>query len=193
MADIRRGARDQPSKSEPDFLRMPAIDNNDISSYLRDARNLSHHLLSWQECPVDACQLHYTEKVHERWFPSPTSKCIGQWYDCKNDLCPDHLWDKREEQHFPGETSAQFSALKFIVINKNCLNPCWQRCLNSECSRHQEAKHDNGFHLDDRFEREYQYESSEEEEPFLGQRRRAPGIDPSIPWGPIASSHSISN
>jgi hypothetical protein len=40
--------------------------------------------------------------------------------------------------------------------------------LNKDCELHRDSKHNNGFG---------------DEEPFLGLRLRAPGIDPSIPWG----------
>lgn len=144
--------------------------------YDLDLRNPKHGHLSWTACPHRTCIVHYDAKLHAGWFPKKPI-CQRQWYECKNDMCEMHLWDKRSKLHFPGTDDPQRIIQMQLVINGSCYNVHWQHCLNQDCDVHRDSKHNHGFG---------------DEEPFLGSRLRAPGIDPSIPQGPIRSSSSPS-
>lgn len=147
----------------------PTINTNPREQYNLDHRNPKHGLLSWTACTTDHCDIHYYDKVGKGHFPSTRRRCRYQWYDCVNDMCETHLWDKRSRLHFPGIEDPQAIIQMQTVYDGKCMNLHWQHCLNPECMIHHEAKDYHGF---------------QELQPFLGQCR-APGIDPSIPSGPI--------
>jgi Retrotransposon gag protein/Zinc knuckle len=157
-------------------LQLPTISPR--PQYNLDPRNPQHGSITWTACSDDGCLVHYSEKLGEGWFPSRKGLCRNQWYQCLNDLCELHLIDKRDRKYFPGTNDPQQVITMQLVINGKCYNALWQLCLNDECETHRDLKISNGFL---------------EDETFLGQRRRAPGIDPSIASGPIASSNYPSN
>jgi hypothetical protein len=161
----------QTKENEPVLVVSPQ------PQYDLDLRNMKHGLRSWTACPYDHCPIHYDAKVGSGWFPSLKTTCKLMWYDCKKDMCEVHLWDKRSKLHFPGTDDPQRIIQMQLVVNGSCYNVHWQHCLNQDCDLHRDSKYNNGFG---------------DEEPFLGLRLRAPGIDPSIPQGPIHSSSSPS-
>jgi len=165
---LEKASRDQRGLLEPDFDRSPAELRMSLRpQYNLDHRNANHGTLSFSACHHDGCTTHYDDKLGSGWFPSGPRQCRKMWYECTNDLCEDHLFDKRTKAHFPGTEDPRSVVIRQLVVNGACRNELWQLCLNSDCKLHKKAKHTNGFG---------------EENPFLGSRQRAPGIDPSIPW-----------
>lgn len=178
QAELDLYNRHTPSRSEPDFRRSPAEQLiHSTMEYWQDVRNSRHAELEWRYCHHDACKAHYMAKVKAYWFPSQRHRCTQAWYTCEQIRCIEHLWDKRTKEHFPGITDPQEILVTQLVINGYCNNGDWEECLNAACKQHALAKECGGF---------------KDTEPFLGPRLRAPGIDPSIPSGPIASSNSQS-
>jgi hypothetical protein len=152
----------QTKENEPVMVMSPQ------PRYDLDLRNMKHGLRSWTACHYDHCPVHYEDKKNSGWFPTLKGACKLLWYECTKDMCEVHLWDKRSKLHFPGTDDPQRIIQMQLVVNGGCYNVHWQHCLNKDCDLHRGSKHNNGFG---------------EEEPFLGLRLRAPGIDPSIPWG----------
>jgi hypothetical protein len=141
--------------------------------YNLDPRNPHHGTLSYTACFDNSCMIHHSEKLVKGFFPGWKHMCKARWARCYNDLCEMHLHDKRKYGRFPGNDSATQQGLQRLVVNGRCANEIWQYCLNPECRAHEGAKQSNGF--------------GEQENPFLGQRLLAPGIDPSIRSGPITN------
>ena len=85
---------------------------------------------------------------------------------------PYQEYDKRTNTHFPGCVTTNEVLRMQLVLNGQCKNDHWQECLNPACTIHAYLKE--------------HYRFLGKEESFLGKRQlRAPGIDPSIPSGPI--------
>jgi Retrotransposon gag protein/Zinc knuckle len=170
--------RHEPQRNEPDFCRDEATRTHHSSMiHWQDIRNPRHEELPWAYCYHGQCRVHYMAKVEARWFPSRPAGCTQAWYTCKDVKCAEHLWDKRTKQHFPGITDPQEILVMQLVLNGYCKGHYWEECLNAACKQHAIEKECCGF---------------KGTKPFLGQRRRAPGVDPSIPQGPIHSSSSPS-
>lgn len=178
LEQVEQSNGDQKHLREPDFNRKPSMVVSPRPQYDLDLRNLKHGQLSWTACHHDHCPTHYDAKVGVNWFPSKGATCRKLWYDYTNDVCEAHLWDKHSKMHFPGIDDPQQIIQMQLVINGGCYNVFWQHCLNKDCTLHRDSKHNNGFG---------------DEEPFLGLRLRAPGIDPLTPQGPIHSSNSLLN
>lgn len=179
QADLDLSNRFTPAKDEPDFCQDPAPSTtNRTIEYMQDHRNSKHRMLDWQLCHHDGCKEHYLRKAQGHWMPSPRGKCPKKWYQCERSHCVYHLWDKRNAPHFPGITDPQEILTMQLVLNEWCNNEIWEECLNAACKRHLVQKEVCGF---------------QDVKAFLGQRTKAPGIDPSIPLGPITSSNSLLN
>jgi hypothetical protein len=181
QADLDRYNRDARDKSEPDFCREPALVKGD-PCYELDHRNPYYQTLYWSSCAYDACNIHYNDKVTSGWFPSKPRICRHKWYKCMDDECEHHLIDKRENNRFPGEDERE-AVLKYLVINKVCINNIWQRCMNDDCKAHKQDKSINGFGDEGSFL------GQSAETPMRGRSTicRAPGTDPKTPMGPIRS------
>jgi hypothetical protein len=179
MSRIQQVNDDQPSTLAPDFKRTEVpILTDTVQLHRMDTRNQDHHKLPWFCCVRDSCEEHYDMKIRYQDFPTKTWGCDKDWYDCEHTMCVEHIWDKRTTVHFPGMTTPDDVLRMQLVLNGSCANTHWQECLNPECRRHEREITQHGF----------------SEEPFLDRgRKRAPGIDPSIPSGPIHSSSSRSN
>jgi hypothetical protein len=178
LAKIQQTNRDLPSRTEPDFMKLEVpVLTNVKALYQMDKRNPLHNQLPWYYCIYGSCDHHYQDKIQHRQFPIRYWNCEVDWFDCHNTMCAEHLWDKRTMVHFPGKTTSEDVLKMQLTVNGNCANLHWQECLNPACEKHDEELTRYGF-----------------KESFLGRsQKRAPGIDPSIPSGPIHSSNSRSN
>jgi hypothetical protein len=178
QADFDLHNRYEPQRNEPDFSRAEATrTHHDSMVHWQDIRNPRHEELPWTYCYHGQCKAHYMAKVEAHWFPSRPAGCTQAWYTCENVKCPEHLWNKRTKQHFPGITDPQEILVMQLVLNGYCTGHHWEECLNAACKQHAIEKECCGF---------------QGTKPFLGQRRRAPGIAPSTVLGTITSSNSQS-
>lgn len=141
------------------------------TQYGTDPRNPHHELLSFTACFEDGCAVHYSDKVGSGFFPT-NKHYMKHWTKCRSVCCEMHLIDKRMNKEFPGHDTPLDKGAQQLVINGRCTNERWQLCLNPECKTHEGSKQRHGFGG---------------ENPFLGLRRGAPGIDPSTALEPIAN------
>jgi hypothetical protein len=172
-----RTQSDTSNESRSNSSRPPIDYFGEGYSYVLDHRNPRHAVLTWTACNYDACPIHYGDKIATEWFPSKPRRCRHRWHKCLDDKCAYHLIDKRQKDHFPGESERE-AVLKYLVINGNCTNQMWQRCLNADCQLHKQEKESCGFG---------------DEESFLGQRADTPTEGPLIPLGRIRSLSYPSN
>ncbi|KAL5370660.1 hypothetical protein PMIN06_013114 [Paraphaeosphaeria minitans] len=115
-----------------------------VPKYYLDHRNPTHQFCMWTHCEEPTCAQHKAEKEENKRQPEKTLRCRYHWTDCPIEACDEHLWDKRQVKWFPHLTPKGNECCN-ILVNGDCMQPCWYTCLNQDCEYHYMAKRLDGF------------------------------------------------